>query len=307
MKKIFKLSLEILNIVILIFLLSGCKSLGSEKASIEQKLNTEISYVDGELISILNKLNNIDYSRYKVTAKEVKNEESSSGSSQGEGSSGGQSSEGSGDSNANGQSSEGSSQQKSSSSQENSKIFSMERNNILGNDAEISWDELKSNIENLYSTWTVVALDLKEIGVSNEQLTEFSKNIDRVAISVENEDEVGTMENVINLYSFLPKFVDKFAEEKEVNVIYSKYNLLICYKYAASEDWEQLRNSITDLKMSFSNVVNKKDEYSGKNVNIESASVIINDMEDSSEIEEKDVFFLKYKSLMEELNIITDV
>ena len=151
MKKIFKLSLEILNIVILIFLLSGCKSLGSEKASIEQKLNTEISYVDSELISILNKLNNIDYSRYKVTAKEVKNEESSSGSSQGEGSSGGQSSEGSGDSD--GQSSEGSSQQKSSSSQENSKIFSMERNNILGNDAEISWDELKSNIENLYSTW----------------------------------------------------------------------------------------------------------------------------------------------------------
>ena len=115
------------------------------------------------------------------------------------------------------------------------------------------------------------------------------------------------MENVINLYSFLPKFVDKFAEEKEVNVIYSKYNWLICYKYAASEDWEQLRNSITDLKMSFSNVVNKKDEYSGKNVNIESASVIINDMEDSSEIEEKDVFFLKYKSLMEELNIIADV
>lgn len=305
LKKILKLNLCLLNIFILILFLCGCNSNDEDKTSIEQKVNTEISYIDSELVSIVNKLNNVNYAKYKVAIEEVKNKTLETGGSQSKSSSNEQNSEGSENSEQQGGS--GESQQEEKSSKKNDKKFSMETENILGKETEVNWDELKSKIENLYSSWPVISIDLKEVGVMPEQLTDFSNNLDKVAVAIKNEDEVATIENIINLYSCLPKFIEIYGESKDTNVIYSKCNLLVCYKYAMLEDWENLQNSVSDLKMSFSNVSNKKDEYNGKNINIESAAVIINEMEDSSEVEDKDVFFIKYKNLMEELNIILSI
>ncbi len=305
LKKILKLNLCILNMVILIISLTGCNNSNANETSMEEKVNTEIAYIDSELVSIVNKLNNINYAKYKVEVKKVQDESEKSESQQGEGGSNEQSSEGSGNSEQQGGSQD--SKEKNKSSSEINKSFSMVTDNILGKEKQINWDDLKSKIENLYSTWTVVSMDLKKEGISSEQLDNFSNSIDNLAVSVKNEDEFATMDNVINLYSFLPQFVKTYGSDKDTNLIYSKYNLLVCYKYAVLEDWEQLKNSVEDLKMSFSNVLNKKEEYTGKEINIESATVIIGEMENSDEVKDKDVFFVKYKNLMEELNIILSV
>ena len=329
MKKILKINLNIFLIIIVLFSLSACGKSKDKEKNLEEKINTEISYVDSELLSIANSLNNIDYAKYKVVTQEA--ETSSGGSQQGgqsESSNGKSSeeqnqqqssgSEGSDKSSQSGgsQESEGSdknsqsseSGQGSKSSSTSSKIFSMQANNILGKQEEINWDDLKNKIEELYTTWIIVSIDLKTVEVSEEHLNKFSENMDAAAKAIKNEDKSETMNAVIGLYELLPKFVEKYSEQnKQKDILDTKYNLLVCYQCADSEKWDEFENSLSNLKMSFSNVSNKREEYKGKEININSALTIISEMNNTINTQDKDIFLIKYKNLIEELNVILSV
>ncbi|MBR2241498.1 MAG: hypothetical protein IJ890_09045 [Clostridia bacterium] len=118
---------------------------------------------------------------------------------------------------------------------------------------------------------------------------------------------LGAISCLINLYELLPEYASKSQIENEKLVLETKYRLLLCYKYISLEEWEKLQQANNDLKMSFSNIINKRDEYKGKKVNIESANTIISEIENVQEIKDKDIFYIKYKNLMQELNIILEI
>lgn len=290
---------KITFILVLIFItanLCGCAKLN--KTGINQKIDTEISYLDGELILIANSINNIDYSNYKISVEEVQNKSSQSSNSK----SGGNSDNG--ESNKEGSSS-GGNEKSSEDSEEKIEKFSLTPNSIIGNEKEVNWKDLKKKIEILYSAWITISKDLKQAGISETAITEFENNIDVLAVSIKNEDANKTLESVVNLYKFLPEFAN--MNENNKKILNTKYSLLICYKNVNLEEWEQLPQSITDLKMTFSNISNQKTEYKGQEVNIESISTIINGLSNIAELKEKDIFFIKYKNILQELNIISGI
>ena len=84
MKKLFKMIVCSTFLLSTLINLCGCKKTEDENA-LKQKINTEISYIDSELVSILNALNNINYSKYKVMTQEV---ESTTGNNNAGGSNG---------------------------------------------------------------------------------------------------------------------------------------------------------------------------------------------------------------------------
>ena len=74
--------------IIMALLLSGCMNSNNKDKSLEQKVNTEISYIDSELVSIVNELNNISYENYKLDVQEIQSQPTESGGSKDEQSSG---------------------------------------------------------------------------------------------------------------------------------------------------------------------------------------------------------------------------
>ncbi len=329
MKKALKNVVFLLALIIVIFNTTGCKKLIKEEKTIEKKLNSEISYIDSELISILNELNNINYTKYKVEVQQNENTSTNEGGGEEEKNSTQQTGEEkntkeSGESGKQENSTEGKSstsasssqvqEEKSSSEGESSnsqsqanKTYTMQSNNILGKKVIINWEDLKNRIEKLYTAWTTISIDLKSVGVEDKTLNEFANHIDNLAVAIKNENAYNTMDSIIQLYDFLPKFVERYDAVNERNVLDSKYKLIYCYKYATMEDWEKLEEYINSLKMSFSNISSQKEEYKGREKNIENANVIINEIGNSSSIKDKDVFFIKYKNLMQELNIILEI
>lgn len=307
MKKTLKISLIIIGILIFF---SGCKNSNSD-SDLKQKVNSEVSYLDSELVSMINELNSIDYSKYEVDVQDYKEglEKNLNKQSEENQNSGEEKSEDNGKGDDGSKESENeSNQQKESVDKQNSdsskKNYSMKPNNVLGNEVNIDWDKLRSRAENLYSTWTVILADLSRIGIPGEKLDEFSSEIDLVAVATQKEDETALINELVKLYKSLSDFVEIYGNFEEKNVIYTKYNLLICYKYAMLENWIELEKALSDLKLSFSNINNKKDLYSGKEANIERAYIIISKMNNSKEVLNKEIFFIKYKNLMQELNVI---
>ncbi|MBR1654102.1 MAG: hypothetical protein IJ690_04035 [Clostridia bacterium] len=311
--KIAKQSSICLILVFIILSMTGCKNNNNQNA-LKEKINTEISYIDNDLIKILNEINNVNYTKYSVQVEKTE-EKSDNGSDstqsdeKGEGTQ--ESGKGDGESEKNGQNQDSKESGKSNSSgnqnSEEKKNFTMKSNNILGKEKNINWDELKNIIETLYTSWTTISSDLKKTGVSNESVTNFETNIDLLAISIKNEDETGTINNIINLYRYLPQFVRAYQNEKDGRILELKYKLLLCYKYSSVDDWEEYNKAVSDLKMSFSNLLNQQSDYTGKSRNIENAFSIINSISNEDEMREKEIFFIKYRNLMQELNVISDI
>lgn len=310
MKKIKTYNSIVLVMILMLLMLCGCKDKNETEADLEKKVNTEISYLDSELITIINSLNNIDYIKYKVITEKI-----TKGSESGEDGSSQQSNEEknteqTGGTNSNKQESNKSVSNDESSEQNNEgensdKVFSMKSNNILDGQVNINWTELKSEIENLYTSWTTIVIDLEKIGVPKEKLNEFSKQMDNVAKSIKDENEDLTLRNVILLYKFLPEFLEIYTNDyKEIDILNCKYNLLQCYEYADLEDWGNFEISVKNLKQNFEKVVKRKEEYEGKSINIDSSVIIIRDIENSIEMKDKEIFFIKYKNLIQEFNII---
>lgn len=329
MKKRIKLILYIICFLLILINLCGCRK-NEDENMLKEKINTEISYIDSELVSILNGLNNINYSKYKVMTQEVEsttgnNNSGGSGQQQqqqGEGQQSGQEQDSSkqssedrntqesGDSsNKNEEGNDSSNLKKESNNSSSSKkIYSMQANNLLGKQSEIDWNDMKNKIENLYTTWTVVSLDLRTVGVPEEELNNFSRIMDRVALAIKNENKEETINSVIDLYAFLPAFIEVYSGKSKENVVLdAKYKLLICYKYTDLENWDELSKSVDDLKMSYSNVINMKESFSGREVNIRSGEVILREIENSVDVKDRDIFFIKYKNFIQELNIILSI
>ncbi len=294
-----KIKSVFISILFVFFLLSltGCYNSKESQNNLDQKVNAEISFIDYEIISIVNDLNNIDLAKYKVEIKAVTEKSSDSNEKEQKSQEGKQESSGGSEKEKEGASSEGSTQ----------KAYSMKSNSLLSNNKEIEWSNLKSRVENLYSVWTTISSDLKEIGVNEENLKKFEQNMDNLAIAVKQEEKRATMDSAIQIYKLFIEFAKDYGSDKDKNVLQTKYNLLICYNCADQEQWEQFQEAYTNLKMSYSNLMNKISEYKGKEVNIKNAGIIISEINNSISIRDKDVFFIKYKNLMQELNIISSI
>lgn len=57
-------------ILTILLLLTGCSSKQTPEDT-KEKVIQELDYLDGKIISILNKLNNISLQNYEVTSKEI--------------------------------------------------------------------------------------------------------------------------------------------------------------------------------------------------------------------------------------------
>lgn len=301
----------------LLFFLYGCKNKREDKQQeLKKKVDAELLYIENELVSMANELNNISYLNYKVATN--KTESSTSGEKDKQNSkgkeSGGQNSESQSSNGQGGQggenskensSSEGQSESsKKSKSEDENKVYSMISNNLLERDTNIEWSELKEKTEKLYTTLPLIYSELKELGVPEEDIEKFSNIIDNMAVAVINEQKDELMDNIVNSYSYIPQFAKKCEEDMNEKIIYLKYLLLVCYKDVNKNEWDSLENDINNLKISYSNLKQSKELDKNKEVNLKKGESIIDEMRNCVNVKNQEVFFIKYKNLMQELNLL---
>ena len=147
----FKKIITTLIIISILFGLTGCGKKQDEEDLKKEKVMEEIEYLDTKFISLMNLFNNISFTNYKVVSEEIKSEnKNSSGSSSEDGEGEELSTDNQKDSGDN-----ESGVEDKSNNEEKNKTFKLSENNILSLNSKenINWDEIKSNVENLYTIW----------------------------------------------------------------------------------------------------------------------------------------------------------
>ena len=223
----------IIMLAILIYIKSSASDKSKEYATLKEKGEGEIIYLDDVIINSLNKLNNISYSRYSILIEEVK-ENDQQGSSQTEGGDPAQNKQ-EGSSNSEDGSQSGSTEVKSTTNatdQSENKTSRLTKNDSLlnSNYGEIAWNEISYSVETLFAAWPTITLDMKTLNVKDEDISNFSVTLDGVAQSIKNKDKNSALINLYNLYTMLPRFLSYFInDDAKINLYNTKAYLLNAY------------------------------------------------------------------------------
>lgn len=306
-----KFVLLILLVIMILFSISltGCNNntIDEDKKS---KVMQEIDYLDTKIVSILNKLNNISLENYTITSEEISlGEESSNGnsstSSGGGNSSGGSSSQGG---NSSGEQKESSSQSAVSSETEKSNVITtkMETKTVLDSDqSNIDWKTIKSEIEIVNEAWAVVVLDLSSFNINNEDILKFSSTLDDCILSIKDEDKQSTLTNLAKLYSVIPSVENGInTSNSRKNIKQVKSYIINAYSFAEQDNWAEIEINMVEAEKSFKNIINDIEYIKGKEYKVNRSYVLIKELQNSLSYRDKKLFFVKYKNLMESINVL---
>ncbi len=288
MKK-YIITITILLILIMVFI-GGYFVYGNFKTNesndvetLKQKCTAEIDYLSSNIIEIMNGVNNIQYSNYKVVDQEIPASESSSNSES---------------------SSAENTQQGNTTSEENTINSSrMVTDTILNaRNSDTKWDELTSKVEEIYTSWTTIMIDLTSLNVNRDNLLKFNNTLDSITKSIASKDKSQTLINSADLYSLVSSYIKDFSGDNEKNLVYSvRANILYSYAYTESDDWQKVIQYIGNAKGDFSGLLNNQVNNVNKIDIINKSYILINELEQDANNNDKDVFLVNYANLMQEL------
>ena len=309
MKK-FKILGFIVLILIIVVLSYSIYVLAKEnpQENQENKILSEIRYVEAEFTDLFNTMNNIETRNYgieidelsKETAEKMKeSESSSSGGSQ-------SSSSGSGSSGTEESSSNTSSGENGETNQDSEK-YDLKLNGVLTTTKDINWDIVKSEVENLYTSIPTMTMDLYQLDINKDEILNFNKEIDNLVTVVNEENKESTLQTLSVIYDYLPKFLESAKGEDVIykKVVVTKANIFKGYSKLDSGKWDEISqdiqngiNTFTEL-LSNPDVINSNNQYS-----VNKIYIMLNELQNAVNMQDVSVFLIKYKNLIEEIEAI---
>ncbi len=242
----------------------------NDSSILKQKSISEIEFASSNLVEIMNKINHITYTKYEVVKEEISNPEADS-----------------------------------NTTSENTINSSIMLENTNQGKQNIDWDAIKGDVEDIYTNWTTILIDLTTLNVNKEKLLKFNNTLDETIYNIEKKDKVATLLNLATLHDLLFQYLKEFSDDGEKNTICNvKTNILYAYAYVENEDWNKINEHLAKAKEGFTGLINN----SLNNLNnidiINKAYILINELEEDSKTQDKTTFLISYRNLIEEVENI---
>ncbi len=293
------------------------KDKNTEEQDLNAKVSSELEYIEEKFVNLFNKMNNIEYENYKITVKDVEKSESndkeSGATTTGEEKSGNtsssdlQSSGGSQGGDSQGGNSEGSNSSQGESSSEqaaDNQMYELQAIGVLTQDSQIDWEKTKTEVENIYVSIPTITLDLYQTNVNQQDILDFNSKFDNLTVAIKNENKQETLQNLIEVYKYMPTFAEAVSQNSNIKktALDTKLNIFQGYSKLDSGDWTTISNDIQTGIQTFAKLLTDAQIEEQKQYTINKIYVMINELKSASEKKDVEIFLIKYKNLIEELN-----
>ncbi len=239
-------------------------------STLKAKCESEINYIGNNIILIMNEVNNISNTNTQIVSEEI---------------------------------------EKNSNSEENSKITmsnAVASSILERNDTDkVNWNSIEIKVQELYSAWTSILIDLSTLNVNKENLLEFNDVLDKISKSIEDKNELETLVNSADLYNLLTKYaLDFYNDNNKTSLLNTKSCILYSYAEMERENWSEAKNYISKAKNEFANVLNNQVNNINRIDIINKAYILINELEEDSNNMDRKIFLINYSNLIQELQSI---
>lgn len=279
----------ILTVVAILAIKQG-KSQTTKTEELESKVHAELQYLDNKILSMLNGLNNILLRNYIVSSYEIgESTEESDNESSGV--------------TKNSDETEIEADSASTDNENKINIHQLKSVGILTSNKDANWESLKAEIEILYSSWNTIILDLYKLNINSEDILKFSSVLDKATMYIREENKEKALATLSELYSYIPVYMESYSNDnKEINIQKTKSNIMRAYSVVDSKNWNEVNAQLVNAENSYLNVLNSNttEDYS-----INKGYILLKELQNSVAEKDEDIFYIKYKNLLEKLNNIS--
>ena len=305
-KKIFLIIFSIAIVIIFVayIVTSTNNYIKSNSKKVDEKTEEEIKQLEEKLVGMINSLNNISFTNTVLKQTSEKSSSTNSNNNSFNNSSDNSSKDSNNEQNSQSSGNSDNDSNSISSKTEEQVKYEIQKNDILLIDlSNIDWEYIKANTESIYNLWANLIIDLHELNVNNQDILNFSNTLDQVTLSVKQENKYASVTNLVSLYSYLPTYVNQFSNnENEKNLFLTKNCVLNTYALIEQQNWDEMKKQTASAIEYFSNIMNNIENNERQNKNkITKIYVLLNELYSSIDLKDKELYYIKYRNVMEEL------
>lgn len=294
--------LSIIIVVIIIFMYQTISKENGKDA--KEKTLAEVEFIEVKLVGLLNKMNNIEVRNYNVSVTEITQKKSLENENNTANETSKSADKGNNDkANEKGDtSSEQKTNDKESENQQNEK-FQLKSTGVLTRNEDIDWEQVKNDVEMLYSSIPTITLDLYQMQVAQEDILNFNKEIDILTLAIQKNSKEETLKSLSTIYEYIPKFIEKTTNDNLIKTITkTKSDLFKSYSQLDRKNWQEISEMIKKSVDNFSQLLTDTKIDSNKQYTINKVYVMLNELQNAVKVQDINVFLIKYKNILEEMN-----
>lgn len=287
-KKIAYLILITVVIILSYIVYSNANINENSNVDINDKVLSEIKYIETTLVDIINDMYNLNDENYEVLANDVTVDNNDSSEEQSN------------------QEDENDNEEDVDNQEISSNIeYELINNSTILASEEIDWESAKQTIELIYTSIPTITLDLYEIGISSENITEFNNLLDELTININSQNKQDVMYKIADIYKYIPVFLENTNESYvDKKIIEAKLNIIISFSKLESNNWEEINIYIQKADDILYELMLKNDlEENDVNL-INKLYIMINELQNTVNLQDENIFLIKYKNLVDEMENI---
>lgn len=302
MKK-FKITayIVLITIIVVIGATIFAKANEDEEKNKNEKAWTELKYLDSKLEDLFNEMNNITMRNYKVYTSNIESKKKEESNTSSESSS----SSDSGNSKSSTQTTNNEQDEKNQSNEDekNLKNYTMKQEGVLTNTDVIDWNKVKNEIELIYTSIPAITLDLYGLNINQEEILNFNRQFDNLTVLVKNQNKEETLRELAKTYQYIPKFAEKVTDDiLYKTVLNTKSNVFLAYSKLDGKNWDEISNDVKNAINVFSQLLTGNIVNTNNQTTINKVYVMLNELQNATNVKDETVFLIKYKNLLEEIN-----
>lgn len=184
-------------------------------------------------------------------------------------------------------------------------LFNLYQGYYKSTSQDINWSQANTEVSSLYTAWNGMIIDFTNLRIENVYLTDFGRQLDNISIAIQRKNANVTVQEITNLYGFLPRFANGYQGDTVLkNNIYTKYYLLKAYSLLQTENWNLINENINQAINCFYQNVNRLENENGQEYNINKTYISLNELKNSIEKKDKELFNTKFQMVMEQIDSI---
>lgn len=279
----------ILVIIFLIFIVyNNVQGKENEETQIQDKLETEIRYLESNIVSMLNSMRGLEYKKYEVVKKEESKEDKQNIENT-------QNKQNEEDENKEG---------KQNEEKEKTYTFSLAKQKI-DIEEQPNFENIEKVIAEINVSTPIITLDLYKLGVSSENVLAFTKNLDELSININQKNQMEGIKKLVNMYTLINNYAQKAKMNIEyVKALQTKQKIFEAYMLLDYNKWEDISNKTKEATNIFGELFNEKNIEPGKQDKINTVYVMLNELNASVNLKNKKLFLEKYLKVLDEMQVL---
>ncbi|MBS5857068.1 MAG: hypothetical protein ACLTKT_00095 [Clostridia bacterium] len=291
----------LITIVVVIGTTIFVKANEDGQKSQREKALTELKYLDSKIEDIFNEMNNITMRNYKVYTSNIEPNKKESSNTSSESSS--SSDSGNSKSSTQTTSNEQEEGNQSNEDEKNLKNYTMQQEGVLTNTNAIDWNKVKNEIELIYTSIPTITLDLYGLNINQDEILDFNRQYDNLTVLVKNQNKEETLRELAKTYQYIPKFAERVTDDTVYKtVLNTKSNIFLAYSKLDSKNWDEISSDIKNAINVFSQLLTGNVVNTNNQTTINKVYVMLNELQNATNVKDEAVFLIKYKNLLEEIN-----